>query len=61
MVGSLIGAAIIDSDRSQVFFFSTMAVIAALASVSFGLIREPLILDTEREGPPIVMQNHMLS
>ena len=61
VVGSLIGAAIINSGRRQVFFFSTMAVIAALASVSFVFTREPLILETEQDSTPIVLQANQLS
>ena len=62
VIGSLIGAGIIYNEPSQIVFFCSMSVVAALASISLAFIRQPLILETdEREEKPRAMQIYQLS
>ena len=49
VVGSLIGAAILDSGKDQTYFYVSLAMLAAIASLSFWFTRKPLVLITESE------------
>ena len=56
VVGSLIGAAILHSGKDQTFFYVSLAIAAALASLSFWFIRKPLDLNQYGENEePMVM------
>ena len=61
VVGSLIGAAILESGKDQSFFYLSLAVLAACASLSFWFTRKPLVLETEEERKSMILQAHQLS
>ena len=60
VVGSLIGAAILKSGKDQTFFYLSLAILAAAASLSFVFIRKPLVLE-EVSDQPMVLHAHQLS
>lgn len=49
VVGSLIGAAILKSGKGQTYFYVSLSILAALASLSFWFTRKPLVLETEAD------------
>jgi hypothetical protein len=55
VVGSLIGAAILESGRNQTFFYLSLALLAALASLSFWLTRKPLVLELDTDSQPMIL------
>ena len=62
VIGSLIGAAILKSGKQQTFFYASLALLAACASLSFWFIRKPLILETEQtEGAELRLSANQLS
>ena len=61
VVGSVIGAVILKSGKGQTYFYVSLAILAALASLSFFLIRKPLLVETEEEKETMVLQANQLS
>ena len=59
VVGSLIGAAILHSGKKETFFYCSLGVLAAFASLSFWFIRKPLILEVEVEEVKIFQENKL--
>lgn len=51
VVGTLIGAIILESGKGQTFFYVSLAVLAALASLSFWFTRKPLVLEVSDTIP----------
>ena len=60
VVGSLIGATILENHESQTAMYVIMSILAFLASLAFVLTREPLVLETG-ENPRITLQASQLS
>ena len=61
VVGSLIGAAILESGKDQTFFYLALGCLAAVASLSFWFTRDPLVLETEADTAAPVLEAHQLS
>jgi len=59
VVGSLVGAAILESGKGQTYFYVSLAGLACVASISFLFTRKPLVLVLQDTTPPRLQANQL--